>query len=342
MSEGDTVDDTTKDRPRSVRAVQASLPGVALVGLAAGLWGTDGLFRQGLALELPAATVVAWEHAIVVFLLTPLLGRTWRTWRRMPARDRVAIAVIGVGASAVATTLFTAAFRFGDPVTPLLLQKLQPLVAVAGAHLLLGERMGPRYWWFLAGGLGGAWLITFSDPTGVTAPAATAGAFAVGAAVLWALGTVLGRGLATQVAFAELTTMRFVFGLPAAALIAVGVDGSGALAITGGDVTPLIALALVPGLAGLLLYYRGLRTTPASAATIAELTFPLTAIALGAVVFGETLTASQWVGAALLVTTITVMALLARRGNRGLGVEQRRPALVAREGPLSHPEPAAG
>ena len=49
------VDDTTNDRRRSVRAVQASLPGIVLVGLAAALWGTDGLFRRGLALELPAA-----------------------------------------------------------------------------------------------------------------------------------------------------------------------------------------------------------------------------------------------------------------------------------------------
>lgn len=325
---------------RAAGRVAATMPGVVLVGIAAALWGTDGLFRQGLALELPAATVVAWEHAIVVVLLTPILGRTWRAWQSMPARDRVAVGVIGVGASAIATTLFTAAFRFGDPVTPLLLQKLQPLIAVAGAHVLLGERLTSRYLWFLAGGLGGAWLITFADPTGVTAPAAAAGALALGAASLWGLGTVLGRGLATSVAFAELTTMRFVFGLPAAALIAVSVDGPDALVVSSGEVGPLIALALIPGLLALLLYYRGLRTTPASAATIAELTFPLTAIALGALVFGTTLTATQWLGAGLLVTTITVMALLARRGNRGVGVAQRRPALVGQDGPLSHPEPA--
>lgn len=318
----------------------ATLPGVALVGLAAALWGTDGVFRQGLALELPAATVVAWEHAIVVLLLTPFLGRAWRAWRSLTGRDRIAVVVIGAGASAIATTLFTAAFTYGDPVTPLLLQKLQPLVAVGAAHLLLGERLTPRFVWFLIGGLGGAWLITFADPTGVTAPAAVAGALAVGAATLWALGTVLGRGLATQVPFTELTVLRFAVGLPAAAVIAVGIDGPGALAISGPQVGPLLALALVPGLAGLLLYYRGLRTTPASAATIAELTFPLTAIVLGAVALGATLTASQWIGVGILVTTITVLALLARRGNRGVGVHQRRPAVVGRDGPLSRPEPA--
>lgn len=326
----------------AVRIRGATVSGVALVGVAAALWGTDGLFRQGLALELPPAVIVAWEHAIVVALLTPVFGRAWRTWRGLSARDRAAVVVIGVGASAVATTLFTAAFRFGDPVTPLLLQKLQPLIAVAGAVVLLGERLMPHYLVFLAGGLGGAWLITFADPTGITAPAAAAGALAVGAATLWGLGTVLGRGLATNIAFVELTTLRFVFGLPAAALIATANGGGlGALVVAPRDVGPLIALALVPGLIALLLYYRGLRTTPASAATIAELTFPLTAIALGAVVFGATLTPTQWLGAGLLVATITVMALRARRGNRGIGVVQEHAPLVGGDTRASQPEPAA-
>jgi drug/metabolite transporter (DMT)-like permease len=322
------------------RAVGVAVPGVAVVGLAAALWGTDGLFRRGLALDLPAATVVAWEHAIVVLLLIPLFAGTWRTWRVMPARDRAAVAVIGVGASAVATMFFTAAFRYGDPVTPLLLQKLQPLIAVAAAHVVLGERLTPRFWPFLAGGLIGAWLITFADPTAVSIPAAAAGALAVGAAMLWGLGTVLGRGLATQVPFTQLTTMRFAFGLPAAIVIAVAIDGPSALVVSSADVGPLVALALIPGLAGLLLYYRGLRSTPASAATIAELTFPLTAIVLGAVVFGTTLTLTQWLGAGALVTTITVMALLARGGTRGVGVRQGGTPLIGRDGRPPHPEPA--
>jgi DME family drug/metabolite transporter len=320
------------------RVAGATLPGVALVGLAAALWGTDGLFRQGLALELPPSVIVAWEHAIVVVLLIPVLGRTWRTWRTLPARDQFAVAVIGIGASAVATMRFTAAFRFGDPVTPLLLQKLQPLIAVAGAHVLLGERLTPKYWLFLAGGLGGAWLITFADPTGITAPAAAAGALAVGAATLWGLGTVLGRGMATSVPFVELTTMRFAFGLPAAAIIALWTGGPAALVVDTGELGPLLLLALVPGLAALLLYYRGLRTTPASAATIAELTFPVTAIALGAVVFGSTLTPTQWLGTGVLVTTITVLALRARAGNRGVGIVQRHDPLVG----VSAPREPAG
>ena len=48
--------DEAAEQRRGART--GAVPGVALVGLAAALWGTDGLFRRGLALELPAATVV--------------------------------------------------------------------------------------------------------------------------------------------------------------------------------------------------------------------------------------------------------------------------------------------
>src|SRR5436305_7965000 len=87
------------------------------VAVAAALWGTDGLLRRPLAQALPAATVVFWEHLVVVVVLIPLLPAGVRAFRAARPRDRVALLVIGAGSSALATALFTAAFRFGDPVT---------------------------------------------------------------------------------------------------------------------------------------------------------------------------------------------------------------------------------
>ena len=57
--------------------------------------------------------------------------------------------VIGAGASAVATILFTEALFHGDFVTPVVIQKVQPLIAVAAAALVLGERPRRRFAWFL-------------------------------------------------------------------------------------------------------------------------------------------------------------------------------------------------
>ena len=64
--------------------------------------------------------------------------------------------LIGAGASALATLLFTQAFRLGDPITPQVLQKLQPLIAVLLATVILGERLRPRFALFLVPGLVGA------------------------------------------------------------------------------------------------------------------------------------------------------------------------------------------
>jgi drug/metabolite transporter (DMT)-like permease len=119
--------------------------------------------------------------------------------RQLNRVDWAAAIVIGGGSSALATVMFTAAFRFGDPTTPLLLQKVQPLIVVGGAALLLGERVVGRYARFLVSGLAGAYLVAFADPTNVSVAALRPALLALGAAFLWGLGTVLGRHLTAKI-----------------------------------------------------------------------------------------------------------------------------------------------
>ena len=63
-------------------------------------------------------------------------------------------------------------------------------------------------------------------------------------------------------------------------------------------------LALLPGLIAMLFYYRGLRTTPAPVATLAELAFPATALIVNYVALGATVDAAQLSGFAILWGTI--------------------------------------
>jgi drug/metabolite transporter (DMT)-like permease len=184
-----------------------ALPGVLLVAIGSGLWGTDGLFRRGLALELPPATVVFWEHLILVVVTAPFVVRFARTRARLGPWDVAALLVVGVGASAVATMMFTEAFSYGDPTTPLLLQKLQPVIAILGAYLLLGERLLPRYGIYFAFAVGSAYLISFSDPANVRVSELAPALLAIGAAALWGLGTVLGRHLTGKIDPNQLTAL---------------------------------------------------------------------------------------------------------------------------------------
>ncbi|WP_232237541.1 DMT family transporter [Actinoalloteichus fjordicus] len=274
-----------------------------LVACAAALWGTDGLLRQPLAEALPAASVVFWEHLIIVLLVLPFLPRALRAFAACSWRERLALVVIGAGASAVATALFTASFAVGDAITPLVLQKLQPLFAVLAAYWLLAERIRATYWFFAVPALIGAWLLSFPNPLSVQVTAAQSAFFALGAAVLWAAGTVLGRLVSASMSPRDVTVLRFSIGLPAAAVVLLW---QGDPVLVGWDnALGLVLLAVVPGLLGLSLYYVGLRATPASRATLAELAFPATAALIGVGLLGVELSLTQWIGFLVVVGSIT-------------------------------------
>lgn len=303
------------------RTPGVSVGGFGMVAAGAALWGTDALFRRGLALELPASTVVFLEHVVLAAITLPFLWAGRSELRRLGRLDWLAAFVIGAGSSTLATVAFTAAFRYGDPTTPLLLQKIQPLVAVIAARLLLGERLLPRFGWFLFAGLAGAYFVAFPDPTSVSISAVTPALLAALAAILWGLGTVLGRRLSSPLSFRTLTALRFAIGLPAAALIVAAVEPSSVASVSRSEVGAVVALSLVPGLAALLLYYYGLRSTAASAATLAELAFPLTAAIINYLAFGTTLTSTQIAGTVVLAATITTMAWLGNRDIRSIGLQ---------------------
>jgi drug/metabolite transporter (DMT)-like permease len=182
------------------------------------MWGLDGLLRKPLATELAPATVVLWEHLVAVLVLLPVVPPALRVFARCRLAHQVAIALIGIGASAGATALFTEAFKIaaqnGDFVTPLVLQKLQPIVAVTLAAWLIGERLRPGFALYAVPAFAGAWLLTFPDPFAVHVRAAEAALFALGAAALWGAGTVLGRLVGDAVGPRDLTVLRYAFCRP--------------------------------------------------------------------------------------------------------------------------------
>lgn len=304
------------------RSVPAS--GVGMVALAAALWGTDALFRRGLALQAASVWVVFWEHLLLAGLTSPILWRYRRVLAGLDRRDWLSIVLIGAGASTTATIAFTAALGAGDPTTPLLLQKVQPIVAVGAAAVLLGERVSSRFSLVAIPALLGVFLVTFPSPAQVSVEVAWPAVLALTAAALWALGTVLGRRLSPRVPFSLLTALRFAVGLPVAAVLLM-VLNTGPVLPTSDQLAPLVLLSLVPGLAALTLYYRGLRTTPASLATLGELAFPLAAVTINRVAFGTMLTTTQWVGVVTLATSVVALQAFANCGSRAVGVSIAQP-----------------
>jgi drug/metabolite transporter (DMT)-like permease len=124
---------------------------------------------------------------------------------------------------------------------------------------------------------------------------------------------VLGRFALGSIDFWSMTSLRFTLALPVLVVIVLVQYGTAGFShYTVNDFVPnLLAIALVPGLLALLLYYRALSRTPASLATIAEMAYPVAATLIASAPppwgFNQPLYGSQLVGTALLLGVIVFL-----------------------------------
>ncbi len=287
---------------------------VLLVAVGAAMWGTDGILRVPLLEVASPSQIVLLEHLVLLLYSVPAVLLGWRYFRGLGTVQWVALLVIGWGGSALATLLFTTAFAVGNPTVVILLQKTQPLFAIALAAILLRERLGWAYWPCFAVAMVGAYLISFGDLgpfRALTSAELLTAALALGAALLWGSSTVLGRLVLKDMPFHALTGARLLLAVPLLASIVVAQGAIGGLS-AGFTAEPgrVILLALIPGLLALLLYYRGLTGTRASYATLAELAFPATAVVLNWTFLGIGVSANQILGFVLLWAAVFVLGYL--------------------------------
>src|SRR5215212_1234100 len=205
---------------------------VLLIAVGAAMWGTDGILRVPLLDVASPSQIVLLEHLVLLLYSVPAVVLGWRFFRGLGAAQLVALLVIGWGGSALATLLFTTAFDVGNPTVVILLQKTQPLFAIALAAILLRERLGWAYWPCFAVAMVGAYLISFGDLEpfkALTSAEALAAALALSAALLWGSSTVLGRLVLKDLPFHALTGARLFLAVPLLAGIVVAQSSVGGL-----------------------------------------------------------------------------------------------------------------
>ena len=259
--------------------------GPYLVFLAAMLWASDAPFRVHLTENLPSNFIVFVEHLISFVILLPLLFISFKELKGLNLKHWLSILFIGICGSALALVAFTASFSYMNPSVVILLQKLQPLIAIALAVALLKETLGKRFWLWTIVAIGGAYLISFPDllPRFYEGesfnPHIIGVSLALLAALLWAASTVLGRYVLDKISFRAMTSVRF---LVATLFLLVWNASSGSLstfAVLGAkDWLFLAIISITSGAVAMYIYYRGLSHSKASIATIAELGFPVAAV----------------------------------------------------------------
>ncbi len=292
---------------------------VVFVALAATLWASDAYFRNQLVSHLSSPQIVVAEDALVTLFLLPLLIRSRHELRALGARGWTAVGIIAAGAQALATILFTASFSIAAQhqlfAETFVLQQTQPLIAIVLAWVVLGERRRPWFWPAAIVGIAAVYMVLFANDlrsplTALQNGRLEVGLLALGAAALWASGTVLGRFALGSISFWSMTALRFSLALPVLVVVVLVQSGPGGFGhYRFSDFVPnLLAIAIVPGLLALLLYYRALSKTPASLATIAEMAYPVAATLIASAPppwgFNQPVYPAQLLGTALLLAVI--------------------------------------
>ena len=305
--------------------------GPVLIFIAAMLWATDAPFRYHLTRTLDASFIVLAEHFVNVLLILPFIIAGWKEIKVLNWRQWLAILAIGIGASAVASILFTKTFVYVNPSVAIVLQKLQPLIVISLATLFLKERTGKRFWLWALLALFGAYVISFPDFVprlyfGEAWNPNTIGVLlALGAASLWGLGTVLGRYLLRPteaenrhdrtyfpdsatgpiISWQTLTALRFLVAFLFLIILNLRSETLATVsALTVKDILFIIIVAVTSGFTSLFIYYKGLKTTKASIATLAELGFPFLAVIVNAAALGLFLRPMQIAGMVLLLLAV--------------------------------------
>ena len=302
----------------------AMLLGLALVCVAAVSWGTTGSVMSLLARDgAPSPLLVGWARMagaapcllLATYIIRPgitpsghasSLTGPW-TWL-----DRAKAATLGLAMAAYQICYFWAVPRTGVALTALLAICSAPIMITAGAAIILKERPARSTLVALLLAVVGAVMVLVGPRVAEGRPRdfAAGAVAALGAGLSYAVYAVTAKGLLHRAAPLPLAAVTFTL---AALLLtpALVTESNVAAQLTAG--WPLLVyLGLVPTAAAYVIFGAGLRRVTVTAAGIATLLEPVTASALGVLVFGERLSAMGWAGAALL---LGALALLTRSGS---------------------------
>ena len=300
-------------RPKSVEFVKKEkLIGALAISLAAALWGVDGVTLTPYLYGLNSvAFVVLVLHLLAFLVMNTFLFREYRHLKRFSLSDYsvfIMIAIFGgaIGTMSMVHALFLVNFEKLSIV--ILLQKLQPIFAIALAVIFLGERMKQYYYLWAGLAIIAGYFLTFGfhlpvlDTGDNTLQAAL---FSVLAAFSFGSSTVLSKKILDRYSFYTATFYRYGF---TSLIMLVFVLASG-LQYKFYEVTELQwyifgIIAITTGSGAIFLYYYGLRKVRAAIAAICELFFPVTAIILDYLLHGQRLSWVQWLGAFIMLFAI--------------------------------------
>ena len=273
----------------------------AIYGLtAAAIWGGMYVVSDVVLLTIPPFTLLVIRLAMGALVLGIILWRTpdlgWPTRRALP--QLLGVGVVGFGVSVglqfVGTDLSTA-------VNGALVTSASPAFILLFAALILRERLTPRR--IIAVALATVGVIIIVNPARANFGSETfLGDIALAvAAVTWGLYSVLVRLVSARHDTLVVTFFAFLGGL----LLAIPAGLIESRTRTIGHITPgiilgILYLGVISTAVAMWLWNRAFALVDASVAALFFFAQPLVGALLGAVLLGQHMTVSLWIGGALI------------------------------------------
>ena len=292
--------------------MKKNLPALAVIS-AAILWSLDGYIRQNL-FSLPSFLIISLEHAIGAIIFFPFLIKGLNEIYSLNQRGWISVFWISICGGVLGTFFYTKALSYVEYIdlsVVVLLQKFQPIFAIALAAVILKEKITKRFFILAVAAIIGGYLITFgnnpienwNDKTIIASLLALLAAFS------WGSSTVLGKHALNQISFMTITSLRLT--ITAAITLFIIISNSQYELIpemTFGNWLYIILIVISTGSIALFIYYYGLNHLPASHVTIYELFWPLSAVTIDWFIYERIMTVYQFLGAILLLTSIILLS----------------------------------
>ncbi len=285
--------------------------------IAAVLWGLDGIVLRPSLYSLPVPLVVFVEHALAFLIMLPFLIKEFKEVKKLKKAEWGSFVWIAIFGGAIGTMAITKALfyvHFVNLSIVILLQKFQPVFAIFLAWLVLKEKLPKKFFVWATMAIIGGYFVTF----GVDLPnlstgdkTAMAALFSLIAAFSFGSSTVFGKRALRAINFRVGTYLRFGVTTVIMLLVVLGTGSMQAVnQITVHQLITFLIIVFSSGGLAIFLYYYGLKRVTASASTILEMAFPLSAILFEYLLRGNMLSWAQWLGAIVLGYAIYKVARL--------------------------------
>jgi probable blue pigment (indigoidine) exporter len=283
---------------------------IAALVLASVCWGLGTVTSKAALTEIPPVSLLTIQLTASLVALTALMR-----WQGIPLRGGGSslLGRLGLLNPGLAYALGLIGLMTITASVSVLLWALEPVIILLLAGVFLRERITPTLIAMSVLAVGGIFLVVY-EPTSVGGQILGVALTIAGIACCAAYTVITRRLIPDARETSQVVLVQQAYGF----LLAVGL--AAVVVILGGDLVPtaISPLGITSGVLSGILYYAAaywlylgaLRRVPASIAAASFYLIPIVGVTAGAVLLGERLGMSQWVGA--LVVLGAVLAILGR------------------------------